>query len=502
MILDRIPVRFRLSIAHAICMALIYIFIGFGLYKVVENNLNDSVNAALISSAKSIRDSRFSWGLGYQRDSLIEQFFRDPLQINQLMGERFIKPYARIISISGKVHSKTENVIAALPVTPKAIGRAEKGLSTIETFSFKDRAPLRQITLPVMLHTKFTGEIVQVGVFLNHTLDTLKGTAIILWVVLPLTLLISILLGYVFTARALNPVKAISKAASQMCIDDLSIRLPIPPANDEIQDLSKTFNKMFDRLEDAVKRLRRFTGDVSHELRTPLAVLRGEAELTLRREREPEQYRKSLQTIAKEAIHMTSIIEDLLLLARAESKSVAMNWSQLTVKDFMAELAEKVAPIYRGKNLVLDVYQDRGLDIFYCSQGYLALALKNILLNAAKHSAKESRVFFAASSHGDHIRFRITDEGEGIPEESLPNIFDPFFRADTARNRASGGVGIGLSLALALVKLHGGDIEVSSKIGEGTTFVASIPLKKPEQVIKKPAKSARSIESKIHASLA
>ncbi|MFK7825389.1 MAG: ATP-binding protein [Oligoflexales bacterium] len=497
MILDRIPVRFRLSIVHAICMALIFIFIGFGLYKVVENNLNDSVNAALISSAKSIRDARFSWGLGYQRDSLIEQFFRDPLQVNQLMGERFIKPYARIISISGKVHSKTENVIAALPVTPKAIGRAEKGLSTIETFSFKDRAPLRQITLPVMLHTKFTGEIVQVGVFLNHTLDTLKGTAIILWFVLPLTLLISILLGYVFTARALNPVKAISKAASQMCIDDLSIRLPIPPANDEIQDLSKTFNKMFDSLEDAVKRLRRFTGDVSHELRTPLAVLRGEAELTLRREREPEQYRKSLQTIAKEAIHMTSIIEDLLLLARAESKSVAMNWTQVGVKDFMSELADKVSTIYKNKGLSLNVFQEKGPEIFYCSQGYLALALKNILLNAAKHSAKASQVSFKASSSDEFIHFQIVDEGEGIPEESLPNIFDPFFRADTARNRAGGGVGIGLSLALALVKLHGGNIEVSSKIGEGTSFVASIPLKEKDQVVGETRRLTRSLESMV-----
>lgn len=487
MILDRIPVRFRLSIVHAICMALIYIVIGFGLYKVVENNLNDSVNAALISSAKSIRDSRFSWGLGYQRDSLIEQFFRDPLQINQLMGERFIKPYARIISISGKVHSKTENVIAALPVTPKAISRAEKGLSTIETFSFKEQAPLRQITLPVMLHNKFTGEIVQVGVFLNHTLDTLKGTAIILWFVLPLTLLISILLGYVFTARALSPVKAISKAASQMCIDDLSIRLPIPPANDEIQDLSKTFNKMFDRLEDAVKRLRRFTGDVSHELRTPLAVLRGEAELTLRREREPEQYRKSLRTIAKEAIHMTSIIEDLLLLARAESKSVAMNWTQVSLPNFMNELGDKVAPIYRNKGVSLEIQQQEGLDIFSCSQGYLSLALKNILLNAAKHSAKESKVVFRAEAENEMIHFKIIDEGEGIPPESLPNIFDPFFRADTARNRASGGVGIGLSLALALVKLHGGIIEVNSEIGTGTTFIAKVPIKERYQAAIEPS---------------
>lgn len=477
MILDRVPVRFRLSIGHAVWMALIYIGIGFSLYKVVENNLNDSVNAALISSAKSIRDARFSWGMGYPRDFLIDQFFRDPLQINQFGGEQFIKPYARIISVSGKVHSKTDNVIAALPMTPKAIRRAEKGLLTLETFSFKNRAPLRQITLPVIHQNKFTGEIVQVGVFLNHTLDTLRGTALILWFVLPITLLISIMLGYLLTARALKPVMAITQAASRMGIDDLNIRLPVSLANDEIQELSKTFNKMFDRLEDAVKRLRRFTGDVSHELRTPLAVLRGEAELALRRKREPESYEKSLESIAREAIHMTTIIEDLLLLARAESKSVAMNWAVHKSSDFANELAEKVKAIYESRGVDLKIETSNAPSVFNCSQGYLSLALKNILLNAAKHSGKGSTVTFSVFEQGTDIIFEISDKGEGIPEESLPNIFDPFYRADTARNRASGGVGIGLSLALALVRLHQGDIEVTSTVGVGTTFTAKIPLK-------------------------
>ena len=481
MLLDRVPVRFRLSIGHTIWVAVIYLGIGFGLYQVVENNLNDSVNAALISSANSIRDSRFSWGMGYPRDFLIDQFFRDPLQISQFGREQVIKPYARIINISGKVQSKTDNVIAALPMTPKAVRRAEKGLLTLETFSFKNRAPLRQITLPVLQQNVFTGEIVQVGVFLNHTLDTLKGTALILWFVLPLALLISVLLGYVLTARALKPVTDITQAASRMGIDDLDIRLPVSIANDEIRELSKTFNRMFDRLEEAVKRLRRFTGDVSHELRTPLAVLRGEAELALRKKRSQEDYEKSLGTIAKEAINMTAIIEDLLLLARAESRSVAMNWSTSRVKDFTKELLENVRAVYEQRKVTLQIHTEDDPEVFTCSRGYMSLALKNILFNAAKHSAPQSTVVFKTYSSGSYLVFEIADEGEGIPEQSLPNIFDPFYRADTARNRASGGVGIGLSLAMALIRLHKGSIEVSSAVGVGTTFTAKVPIIQQQQ---------------------
>ena len=475
MILDNIPVKYRLSIVHSLCLATIFICIGFGLYKVVEKNLNDSVNAALISSAKSIRDARYTWGLQYKRESLIEQFFHDPLEVDQLTGARFIKPYARIISTSGSDQNQSDQKILALPVSPKAVSRAEKGLSTLETFSVKNRAPLRQVTIPVMERERFTGEIVQVGVFLDHALETLKGIALVLWIVLPVTLLISILLAYIITARALKPVNAITKAASQMYIDDLSIRLPLPPAKDEIFELSQTFNNMFDRLEDAVKRLRRFTGDVSHELRTPLAVLRGEAELTLRRSREPEQYKSSLKTIAKEAIHMSTIIEDLLLLAKAESNSVALSWASVELSVFIDALVEKVNPIFKSKKIKLFTNL-KPINEFYCSQGYLSLAIKNILLNAAKHSEINGEVEFNIKKVNSQIWFEIIDRGEGIPKESIRDIFDPFFRVDSARNRASGGTGIGLSLALALVKLHKGEIEVHSELGHGTTFVVKIPI--------------------------
>jgi signal transduction histidine kinase len=261
------------------------------------------------------------------------------------------------------------------------------------------------------------------------------------------------------------------------------VRLRLPRARDEIRDLSQTFNSMLDRLQDAFTRMKRFAGDVSHELRTPLTVLRGEAELALRKERTCEEYRETLHIIAREAINMTAIVEDLLLLARAQSKSVAMNWERLSLCDFVNVLHDSVKGYFAEKNVTLSVQQCADLK-FFASMTYLNLALKNVLLNAAKHSPCGSTVELSVDCDDKMIRFSVTDQGEGIPKEALPYIFDAFYRADTARNRAAGGTGIGLSLAQALVSLHDGKVEVDSEVNKGSCFRILIPFRSENPIEK------------------
>lgn len=472
MFIDRIPVRYRLALGHAIWMALLFLAVGFGLYRIVEMNLYQSVDASLMGSAQSIRDARFVRGL---TPPIMEQF------LNQVFGEKYIQPYAQLVDLSGKIRAKTA-LNVSLPVTPKALARAERGLETFETFPpRRGEAPLRQVTVPVIRFGSFTGELIQVGATLDSTYHTLRQISWVLWIAFPVSLGLSIVFGYLLTKRSLKPVTDMSLAASTLGSEDLSMRIPLPRANDEIRALATTFNDMLSRLEDAFMRLRRFTGDVSHELRTPLAVLKGEAQFALRRDRPAEEYKASLVTIRGEAETMTSIIEDLLLLARAESRAVAMNWLEVVINDFKEELVHTVLPVFEAKNVELIVDNSAG-HMMYANRGYLALALKNILINAAKHSPANSKVDFRISREGSNVKFMIRDYGEGIPEKSLPYIFDPFYRADTARNRAAGGTGIGLSLALALVKLHNGSIAVTSRPGEGAEFVVTIPAP-PQSVI-------------------
>ena len=478
MFIDRTPVRYRLALGHAIWMALLFLAVGCGLYRIVEMNLYQSVDASLMGSAQSIRDARFVRGL---TPPIMEQF------LNQVFGEKLVQPYAQLVDLSGKIRAKTA-VNVSLPVTPNALARAERGLETFETFPpRRGEAPLRQVTVPVIRFGSFTGELIQVGATLDSTYHTMREIAWVLWIAFPVSLVLSILFGYILTKRSLQPVTDMSIAASSLSSDDLSMRIPLPAAKDELRALATTFNEMLGRLEDAFLRLRRFTGDVSHELRTPLAVLKGEAQFALRRERSCEDYRTSLTTIRGEAETMTSIIEDLLLLARAESRAVAMNWLEFDLDTFKEDVVHTVLPVYEAKSVELIVDNSAGNKI-YGNTGYLTLAVKNILLNAVKHSTSNSRVDFRIAREGKVAKFIIRDYGEGIPEKSLPYIFDPFYRADTARNRAAGGTGIGLSLALALVKLHNGNITVTSKPGEGAEFVITIP-EPPTGVIEEIKKS-------------
>ena len=465
---SRIPVRLRLSVGHALWMAIVFFAMGAGLFHIFKHNLYQSVDAALLSSAQSIRAARFDRGFN---SPLMERFLHD------FFGEKPIRPYAQLVDLSGKIREKTNQQVN-LPVTRLALMRAEKGLESFETFTRQtpDAVPLRQVTLPVVSLGQFTGELVQVGASLDSPRHTLHEIALVLWLSLPFGLTVSIVFGYILTKRSLQPVVDMTERVSNLGSADLSVRLTLPPAHDELRRLAMTFNKMFGRLEDTFLRLRRFTGDVSHELRTPLAVMIGESELALRKERSSEDYQNALRAINREARYMQVVIEDLLLLARAESRAVAMSWQDVEWKVFLGDLYHMVKNDYASKNIELKISLPAQTRHFRGNPGFLYLALKNILLNAAKHSAPGSQVELVAELRGKRPTFIVIDYGEGIPEECLPYVFDPFYRADTARNRASGGSGIGLSLALALVRLHGGRIDAESKLGVGSTFTVTLGL--------------------------
>lgn len=468
MFLDRIPVRLRLAVGHAIWMSLLFAGVGLGIHRLVKDHLNDSLEASLLGSAVAIRDARNAGG--YEApliDTVLERF----------LGDRFLRPYAQLVDFQGSILSATRNTHIRLPVTPKAVGRAERGLHTFEVFRTRSHARLKQVTVPVIRAGRFTGELIQVGAPMDAIQDTLKGITVILGTALPAGLVMALLIGYFLTSRAFKPVVELQRSASKITIEDLKGRLKLPRARDELYDLASSYNGMLSRMEDAVNRLRRFAGDVSHELRTPIAVIRAEAELAARRKREPEEYQAALARIQKEASDMTHIVEDLLLLAKAESQSVAMNWQDLPLEPLMSQIESSVAMEFQSRNVSLNMQYSKNLKIS-CSQTYLALALKNLLSNAAKHSTPGQVVDFKVQKKRSALEFRVKDRGDGIAPKDLEHIFDAFYRADTARNRSTGGVGIGLSLAKALVTSHGGQVEVSSELGKGTEFVVSIPQTK------------------------
>jgi heavy metal sensor kinase len=304
---------------------------------------------------------------------------------------------------------------------------------------------------------------------IDRTLELLR---ILLLSLVPAVILIASLGGAWLSRRALKPVDDVTTAARATGIDNLAHRLPVARTGDELQRLTEVWNSMLGRLESAVNTLSQFAADASHELRTPLSVIRTSAELALRRARTPEAYRESLLEISAEAERMTQLVEDLLLLARADAQAAEMPKDPLDLGALLEETAEQI----RG------VAETRGITIRTASGSAVvsgnAAALRRVLLvlldNAIKYSPAHSTVTGSIMRGADWVRVSIEDQGPGISSADQPHIFKRFYQADRARR--DGGFGLGLSLAQSIARAHGTTIDLVSAEGAGSTFSFRLPL--------------------------
>ena len=297
------------------------------------------------------------------------------------------------------------------------------------------------------------------------------------WLI-PLFVLLSAAGGYWMSSRALKPVDEITTAARSISIQNLSQRLEVASTHDELQRLTETWNGMLDRLDTAVGRLRQFTSDASHELRTPTTAIQAVAELSLRRERQPHEYRAALTTIHHEARRMGGLVEDLLALARAERGTAAMPLAGLDLADLATGVCDdyRVLAEERGLQLLRDA---DGRDATVCGH---ALSLRRLLVilldNALKHTPRDGQITVSTAATASEVWLEVADTGDGVPREAVPYIFDRFYRVNPVRARDD-GAGLGLSLARAIVDRHGADIGVEPSPGGGATFRVVFPRGEP-----------------------
>ncbi len=466
--LERLPIRWRLSLSFALVMSVLFSILGITVYSLLESSSLRAIDSSLKNTAHTLSKKQFLRSQTNRQTNIEDFLFRK-------LGVQSVRLYAvHVDTKKSTPRIRTKNVRVKVDSTDRTIKRARLGRSTWETFVNDEGKAHRQITMPIMNRGRFTEELIKIATPLADHFTSLTRLRTILYVSFPVALFLAILLGYFFTALSFRSVREITKEAATIHFDRMQGRLPLPVAKDELYSLTETFNALLGRLEESIIRQKRFTGDVSHELRTSLAVLRGEAQLALRRERPAEEYKEALVSILDESVHMSGIVEDLLLLSRAQSKSVAMSWERVDTPDFLFELESMVKSEFKNRKISLTYEMDIP-DHFYAAKSYLLLSLKNILINAAKHTKDRKEVLIRGYMEDEQVHFAIRDYGEGIPAESIPHIFESFYRADTARNRKEGGAGIGLSLAQALIGLHQGEIDVESKVGEGSKFTVSIP---------------------------
>jgi heavy metal sensor kinase len=292
---------------------------------------------------------------------------------------------------------------------------------------------------------------------------------------IPLALLVAAVSGWFMGGRALKPIQDIATAARQVNVTQLDQRLPLRGSGDELDQLAKTFNETFARLEQAVGEMRQFTSSIAHELRTPLAALRGEAEIALLHGKNEEDYRRVLSSQLEEFQKLTRIINQLLTLARAEAGELQLQRAPVDLMPMLQDLVEMMAPLAAEKDVALTLDSEAANVTVEGDKEWIERAVLNIIDNAIKYTPEGGRVTVRASAGETAASIEVQDTGAGIPEYALPHVFERFYRADPARGNALEGVGLGLSLAKWIVDLHGGTIQVASRIDEGASFTISLP---------------------------
>jgi heavy metal sensor kinase len=320
--------------------------------------------------------------------------------------------------------------------------------------------------------------VVQIGIPVDEFAEMLSGFTWTALLASPLLLILASAGGYWMSRRALAPVERIARTAADIEAKNLSKRLLLRGTGDELDQLSATLNAMFARLEDSFCRITQFTADASHELRTPVAIIRTTAEVIRRKPRSEKEYAEALDRILAESERTTELVEDLMLLARADA-----NVEDLAMEPVgLAELAQAAYAEARVLAEAAGITLTNG-GLSQCTVSGDDRGLRRLLLilldNAIKYSKPggEVQLYLGLCQRGDRRTavLEVRDQGIGIASEDLPHIFERFYRASKDRSRKVDGVGLGLSIAESISRRHGGEIQVESSPGVGSTARVLLP---------------------------
>lgn len=458
----------RLTLWYSAVWILFVLAFTAVLYFAVKNAVRNEVKDFLREEAMAVSQS-FTWTKASFRIQNQTPWLELEHQVNSDYAV-----FLQVLNDSGRVVARSNNLVAAgefLPATP---------LAEVATGTFVE---ISQKGLPFFLYYHPVREAsgafagwMQAAAYENRVttfLQVLKN-----WLLLGMfaALLPCVLVGWLMARQALAPLQDIAGLAASITSDKLNTRIPAPRAKSrEIVQLVNALNALLLRLENAFHRISQFTSDAAHELLTPLTALLSDIEITLRRQRQPEEYQATLQRLKLDTERMVQIIRNLLFLARADNGHLTGSFALLDPSRLAQETIDELAPMLYAKSLQVEFVpapaQLSGNEIL------LQQLFANLLKNSAQNTPERGKIQIACGIEENAWVCRVIDSGVGIPLEMREQIFERFFRVDPSRRRESGGVGLGLALARQIAREHGGEVHLEwSEVGRGACFKIWLPL--------------------------
>jgi two-component system heavy metal sensor histidine kinase CusS len=297
-----------------------------------------------------------------------------------------------------------------------------------------------------------------------------------LFLLLPGLLFISSISGYFLSRHALKPVDRVTRAALGIGIGNLSERLPVPAAKDEIQHLAVAWNQLLARLEAAVSRLSQFSADASHDIRTSITVILATAQLSLNRHRSENEYRQDLDKIVTECRTASTLLDALLTLSQSDNFIHEVVFKEIDLRELVVSGCRRVEDLAESSGIMLDWYLPSEPVSIEGDELLLQRLLGILLDNAIRYTPQDGEIRAEVSVVANYVFVTVRDTGVGMSEDTRRRVFDRYYQADLREGKSRAGNGLGLSIGRWIADAHGADLTVESEPMQGSTFQIRFPL--------------------------
>ncbi len=480
-------IRSKLILLYSGLLAIIIVVFGISLFATTRWTLIDSAETTLVATTNQIWSNSIP---------VLMSAYGEPAGVQVLLPDSdYFSALGAAMQVwqldnnSGSHHLVTEsaNIKVTYPLDADALSQQQQAFDHADTtqggtYTIVNLGGGEWLVLTLLTDVYGRPVIIQAATPFETVNQASQHLVVIIVISTCVALIASIALGMVLTTRALKPIDDITRSAAQItAASDLKNRLTWNGPQDELGRLVTVFNKAMQRLEHLFTVQQRFVADVSHELRTPLTAIRGNIDLMKRYGMDQD----SLDAIDSEAQRMARLVNDLLLLARADNGELKLNLQELDLDLIIEEAYREAKILAKDRDLKINVSDFEPVRI-KGDPDRLKQVLFNLINNAIKFTPDGGQIMFSLRKTETDAVIQVKDTGIGIGEDDLKRIFDRFYQADASRTRMTSteGAGLGLSIAQWIVQAHGGKIQVESEVGEGTTFTVTLPhIEEPERIM-------------------
>ncbi len=469
-------VRLQLTLWFTCVFALLLFLAGIFLYLHLEFSLGKSLDTAIQAHAQQIaNDVTYRNGRISVRDATADLpgFDREIGQQHITHGDINYEILVRLLDVHGRPVRVTPAFLN-LKVPATSVSQPLHGQPWQDTITTRNGDQVRLYSRVLSIDGKPFG-VIQVGQSLEDLHETLHHIAEELMLLGGIVIVFSAFGSYWLASRALAPIHSLIRTARTIKGGDLSQRVPVSKAHDELHFLAVTLNEMLESLDHSFARQRRFVADASHELRTPVAVIRSTTDVALLHASTQQDYISVLSNVNSEAERLSKLINDLLALARGDEGKTKFEREPVQLDQLVDIVAANAEPLALEHGVTLQRGVLEPVTIL-ADEARLIQMVMNLIDNAILYTNRGGTVAVAVAWKQEQACICIQDNGVGIAPEHLPHIFERFYRVDPARTRTEGGSsGLGLAIVEWIVRAHKGTIVVDSQPGRGTTFTINLP---------------------------